>query len=68
MEKYQIVIKQTHYWQHQIEASNKVEAVRKLREGESGSDPVCVDELYGDWQEFAEGEFVSVEKVEDKDD
>ena len=65
MEKYQIVIKQTHYWQHQVDAPNKVEAVRKLREGESRSDPVNVDEYYGDWQELAEGEFVSVEKVED---
>ena len=30
MEKYQVVIKQTHYWQHQINAPNKDEAIRSM--------------------------------------
>ena len=58
--QFTIVVKQTHYWQHEIVANNKEEAVRKLREEEPKSEPVPVDHLFGDWQELAEGEIVSV--------
>ena len=58
--QFTIVVKHTHYYQHKIEADNKEEAIRKLHEEEPESDPVNVDHYYGDWQELAEGEIVSV--------
>ena len=65
MPKYSIIIKHIHFWQHQIEAPNREEAIRKIREEESNGDEINVDEFFGDWQEMAMGEVVSVEKVED---
>ena len=60
MKKFQVITKQTHYFQNIVEAINPDDAVRRLREEDLKSEAVNVDEYFGDWQQLNEGEVVSV--------
>jgi len=64
MPKYNVVVKDTHYWMHEVEAHNKEHAISRLRDEKSTGVAVNVDEYFGDWQEMAEGEIISVSEVE----
>ena len=58
MPTYKIVLKHTHYTMHKVEAASPEKAVTHLRE--NADEGVNVDEYFGDWQELAEGEVISV--------
>ena len=60
MNNYTVVIKQTHYYQYEVQAYTKEEACSKIHDDPLVGEGKNVDEFFGDWQKMAEGEIVSV--------